>query len=233
MAKSKIIKDLANGTIDTATALKRTKVLLSELNDSQLLHWVNCELTGYSDDEELPDYRVVYGQLVGSYFKGSMTRYMQWTNVSLPLGNMPEELQEALLSIRLSEGVSALQNLSKQYESNDSNFGKVVPADLFPYIAKWNNDLGMIITSARVIAGKQCLDTVFSAVESRLLDVLLLLEREFGILDDLDIDTSSKSCDEMGKISEQLHQIIFNDYSISIGDGNKIKGTSILSGQSD
>ena len=104
MAKSKIIKDLANGTIDTATALKRTKVLLSELNDSQLLHWVNCELTGYSDDEELPDYRVVYGQLMGSYFKGSMTRYMQWTNVSLPLGNMPEELQEALLSIRLSEG---------------------------------------------------------------------------------------------------------------------------------
>ena len=231
MAKSKIIKDLANGTIDTATALKRTKVLLSELNDSQLTHWVNCELTGYSDDEELPDYRVVPGELMGSYIKGSTARYMQWTNVSLPLGNMPEEWQEAFLSIRLTEGVSALKNLSKQ--SENSNLGKTVPADLFPHIAQWNNDLGMMITSARVTAGKQCLDTVFSAVESRLLDVLLLLEREFGILDDLDIDTSGKSCDEMGKISEQLHQIVFNDYSIRIGDGNTIKGTSILTGQSD
>lgn len=30
MAKSQIIKDLANGSIDTQTVLKRTKVLLQE-----------------------------------------------------------------------------------------------------------------------------------------------------------------------------------------------------------
>lgn len=31
MAKSKIIKDLANGEVDTITALKRAKVLVSDL----------------------------------------------------------------------------------------------------------------------------------------------------------------------------------------------------------
>ena len=35
MAKSKIIKELANGSIDTQTALKRTKVLLQELDNEK------------------------------------------------------------------------------------------------------------------------------------------------------------------------------------------------------
>ena len=37
MAKSQIIKDLANGSIDTQTALKMTKVLLQEFDDERLL----------------------------------------------------------------------------------------------------------------------------------------------------------------------------------------------------
>ena len=37
MAKSKIIKDLANGAIDTQTALKRTKVLLQDLDNEEVL----------------------------------------------------------------------------------------------------------------------------------------------------------------------------------------------------
>ena len=50
MAKSKIIKDLANGVVDTQTALKRTKVLLQDLGDKDLLNWVSYEIGGYPDD---------------------------------------------------------------------------------------------------------------------------------------------------------------------------------------
>ena len=46
MAKSKIIKELANGSIDTQTALKRTKVLLQELDNDDVLRWINCEIEG-------------------------------------------------------------------------------------------------------------------------------------------------------------------------------------------
>ena len=48
MAKSKIIKELANGSIDTQTALKRTKVLLQELDNDDVLRWINCEIEGSS-----------------------------------------------------------------------------------------------------------------------------------------------------------------------------------------
>ena len=61
MAKSQIIKDLANGSIDTQTALKRTKVLLQEFDDERLLEGVNYEIEGYPDDVEVPEYRRISG----------------------------------------------------------------------------------------------------------------------------------------------------------------------------
>ena len=88
MAKSKIIKELANGSIDTQTALKRTKVLLQELDNDDVLRWINCEIEGYSSGSEVPEYRKISGQLYGSYFKGSMAAHMKYTHVPLPLGKM-------------------------------------------------------------------------------------------------------------------------------------------------
>lgn len=46
MPKSKIIKDLANGTVDTLTALKRTKVLLAEFENEDLNTWISNEYNG-------------------------------------------------------------------------------------------------------------------------------------------------------------------------------------------
>ena len=47
MAKSKIIRDLANGEVDTITALKRAKVLVSDLNNDEILEWLDYEISGY------------------------------------------------------------------------------------------------------------------------------------------------------------------------------------------
>ena len=61
MAKSTIIKELANGKVDLHTSLKRTKVLLQEFDDKKLLEWVNYEIEGYPSDVELPKYRRIPG----------------------------------------------------------------------------------------------------------------------------------------------------------------------------
>ena len=105
MAKSKIIKDLANSNVDTMTALKRAKVLLAEMDNVDLNNWINYEIVGYPKDVELPSYRITKGSLFGSYFKGSIASHMKWKNVSIPLGNMPEEFQESLLRLEFREGV--------------------------------------------------------------------------------------------------------------------------------
>ena len=130
MARSAIIKDLANSTVDTMTALKRAKVLFAELGNDDLLEWVSYEIAGYPADANLPDYRKVRGRLVGSYIKGSMASHMKWTNVSLPLGTMPDEIQEALLSVYFREGVGALGQLAES-SKEDGQLGKTIDADFF------------------------------------------------------------------------------------------------------
>lgn len=229
MAKSMIIKDIANGAIDTTTALKRAKILFDSLDNAELMDWVNYEITGYPTDAKLPDYRVQRGELKGSYFKGSMASHMKWTDVSIPLGKMPADVLDDFLSVSFYDGVNALKQLIEK--ADNGNLIKPIPADLFPYIAKCNNDPYMNIIAARVVVSTHCVTNIFSVIENRLLDALLLLEKEFGILDDLDIDTSTKSPEDIQTIAKKVYVIIYNDHSIHIGDGNKIKDTNIVTGK--
>ena len=67
---------------------------------------------------------------------------------------------------------------------------------------------------------------VLSVIENKLLDILMVLEKEFGSLDDLDIDISNKSETELQGFVKQISFII-NDNSVTIGDGNKIKDLQI------
>lgn len=87
----------------------------------------------------------------------------------------------------------------------------------------------MIITSARVVIGEHIISNIFSIIESKLLDILMILEKEFGSLDELDIDTTSKSDEEIEDINNRILVLVYNDNSVSIGDGNKMKDTTIAS----
>ena len=106
---------------------------------------------------------------------------------------------------------------------------KTIPAECFHMIAKYNSDPFMNIISARVIVGVQCIADILATIENRLLDALLLLEKEFGNLDDLDIDVSQKTTDELQEIIRNLYVIIYNNQSVNIGDNNKIKDSQIAS----
>lgn len=227
MAKSKIIKDLANGAVDTMVALKRAKVLFSELGNQDLLAWVNYEISGYPADVPLPDYRIERGILKGSFVRGTMRTHVKATDVSLPLGNMPSDIKDMILNVAFRESISALKQLSEG--TTTGHLEKPISAEYFYLFAKYNNDPLMNVISARVIVGVQCIADILAIIENRLLDALLLLEKEFGNLDDLDLDVTQKSPEEMQSIVNQVHIIVYNDQSITIGDGNKIKGSTISS----
>lgn len=87
----------------------------------------------------------------------------------------------------------------------------------------------IIITSAYVKISMPQVLSIFPKVESKLLDILAYLEKQFGNLDDLDIDVESKSDDELKQICEQRHIIVYNDNSVTVGDNNKIKDSTIAS----
>lgn len=230
MAKSQIIKDLANGVVDTQTALKRTKVLLQELDNDELLQWINYEIEGYPDGADIPEYREISGQLYGSYFKGSMANHIKYTNVPLPLGNLPAEIKQDLLSAKITQGIEALRGMVLESERNEGRrLIKPIQAELYPLIAQANDDLGMMIVTASVELNMPKILNIFPKVESKLLDILSYLEKQFGNLDDLDIDTESKSSTELETIINHIYVMIYNDKSVTIGNNNKIKDSDIAS----
>ena len=89
------------------------------------------------------------GELFGSYIKGSLSAHVKYTNVPLPLGNMPEDHREALLTLKFRDGIDALRNLLQHSEESGCEVGSNVPADIFPYIAHYNSDPFMVLSSAQ------------------------------------------------------------------------------------
>lgn len=53
------------------------------------------------------------------------------------------------------------------------------------------------------------------------------LEKQFGVLDELDIDVGAKTEAEQNEILEHISTLIYNDNRITIGDNCKIKDTTI------
>lgn len=228
MAKSQIIKDLANGMVDTHTALKRTKVLLQELENEDLLQWINYEIEGYPDGVNVPNYREISGQLYGSYLKGSLASHMKYTHVPLPLGKMPTDMKNNLLTTKVTQGIQALKCMVTESEkSENKSLAKGIPADMYPYIARVNEDPYMFITSASVELNMPEILNIFPKVESKLLDILSYLEKQFGNLDELDIDVESKTMEELKSITNQIYIMIYHDKRVTFGDNNKIKDSTI------
>ena len=87
----------------------------------------------------------------------------------------------------------------------------------------------MIIQSVEIRLSMPQILNIFPKVENKLLDILMYLEKQFGNLDELDIDVDSKSKQEIKEITNHIYVMIYNDQSITIGDKNKIKNSNIIS----
>ena len=135
-----------------------------------------------------------------------------------------------LLTVKITQGIEALKGIIAESEKNrNGGLMKQIPAEYYPYIAQANNDLGMIIVTASVELNMPTVLNIFPKVENKLLDILSYLEKQFGNLDDLDIDIKSKNEDELNNIINHIYVLIYNDKSVTLGNNNKIKDSNIAS----
>lgn len=229
MAKSKIIKDLANGSVDLHTSLKRTKILLEELGNPELLRWVNNEIEGYLDNDQLPSYRIINGQLYGSYNIYTASNFISYEDTPMRLGNIPEDIRVDILTKNVIEGIMPLTNILSDLEKSGKPYLiKFIPADCYQYLAKAYND-HIEIVAAYVHLNMTEIYSIFSTVENKLLDILCYLEKQFGQLDALDININEKSENDLTTIVNIVGDFIYTNNKITIGDNNKIKNSQIVS----
>ena len=62
---SEIIIDLIKNKASVSDALYQLKLLISDLNDNSIINWINSELEGYRNGDNMPPYRRLKSPLYG------------------------------------------------------------------------------------------------------------------------------------------------------------------------
>ena len=153
---------------------------------------------------------------MASYIVGNM----KYSNAPFIISHLDDDIQENLININLYSSISTLEEMKNKGESR---IGKPIPPEF--YILLQENTNAHII-EASVNTDLSSINDVISKVRVKILKTLLFLEKEFGNLDELDIDISIKNKEELKNIVQHIHFNLY-DNSIKIGDGNKIKGSNI------
>lgn len=219
MARSKLLTDLVNGSSSLETILLRLKVILTDLEDEKILDWIKGELEGYKETP-VPSYRTLRGIPTGTFIVNYQNQY---TNARVPLGStfLTEELIETIITLEYTDSINTIQNLLNSENRNDLK--KSIETELCHNISTQQLQiLGMTIDYS-----SNQIDGIVSVVKSKLVDIIMELEKTFDNIDALDI---SSQIEENPKVTDQIiyniQSIVFGDSTeVEIGDGNKIKGS--------
>jgi AbiTii len=109
MLLDEIINSLADDTKPLTGALLKTKILLHQLGAPELVAWVNAELNGYTNSEDLPPYRIVHG-MVKANVSNMVTRY---TDHPIPIMHLDEKAQENLERPELGMPIATMESLTQ------------------------------------------------------------------------------------------------------------------------
>lgn len=216
MPKSKIIIDIVNSDLDLNIALKRVKVLLMGLNSPEINNWVESELTGYKTDAHIPSYRIIKSKIYGNF---TFNQY-HYRNFNLNSLSMDLDTLDKIETTTLYDGI---QILKTSYSPE-----KIVPLekDCYDLIKKSRKIESNSLYWYKLIDNKS-IENIFLNVESKLIDILSILEKKFGCLDEYDINYDEKNDNEIEDTRKIIYQIIYNDSSVKIGDNNTIKNSDI------
>ncbi|MDF1617982.1 AbiTii domain-containing protein [Petrocella sp. FN5] len=222
MASSNIIKELVNEEISIKKALYRLLVIASDIEDEGLSDWIEKELNGYSvNDKDIPDYRIVrssnitYSGLNGSF---------QVKKLPLPFHYIPEEYRESCFNNLIIDSVDSLEQMSIA----DGEFMR----DLTAFAPMVYKETGIQCFNIQANYSSNTYTDLINIIKTRLLKILLMLEKELGNLDSLDIPRSELTPEKMTLLHDAIN-VIINDNSVKIGDNNSIEESSFKVGDAD
>jgi hypothetical protein len=207
-----IIEQLIDSNNSITDSLLKIKVLASRLKNKTLYDWVNNELSGYENNDEVPEYRVSGCLLVGNIMNGNW----HLRNQILATIGLPDFIRKHIDKLTLNQAISVLERI---LEENNNPLAYAVPAEILGYLTENYQNMGnyyATVYSARKQIDLSAVQHIISEVRNKALDLLLKLEEEFGMEIDLQ---------ELVKKKTQANEIINNTMKQTIinkGDGNVI-----------
>lgn len=220
VAKSQIIKDIANGTISLETALTRALVIASDIENDKFKEWIEKEISGYSSEDDIPEYRISKDE----FFKytGRNGGYM-CTDMPLPLPKIlcNLNLDPEYFYVNIYDGINGIE----KFLGNPD--GKELIRDLTFLAGEVYKVNGLQCASIKQVIPLNAFENVINKVKSKLLQSLIYLDKMYGSLDDLDVDTSSKTPEEINQINMTVVNYIYKDVKITVADSVNFQKGSV------
>ena len=223
----KIIDDIINSLTDKSNTLTdiliKTKILAFKLKNQELQNWIDSELNGYEPNAELPKYRIIPCEIMGTVSNG----FRQAKNYPIPLSTLSEELRKGMKTVKLGQSISTLDEFVRKEKA--SKMYMHISPDMYDYMSR-DFEGGFVIEYARREIDRVQIIETLTAVKSKLLDFLLKLNQELG-----DDEISDLNAGETKKLVSSLFNssVFGNNTTIIVGDNNNQKVKNIIKGNLD
>ena len=214
---TEIIEALSSQSSSLTEALLKTKVLLHKIGHQELVEWVNNELNGYSDHDNVPAYRILFAQVLANIANSGY----QFNAHPIPLGHLSKEMRESLETAKMPQSLAVLEKL---VDGRDGHLETSIPMEANGILGQGLSN-GFKIQRAWSQIETADVVQVFVQVRSRLLDFVLNLQDKLGEgVSDQEIKQRTDSLDA----SRLFNNAIFgNNTTIVVGTNNRQQITNI------
>lgn len=218
-----LLRDIQNAAISSeveiSTLLRKCKVLAARLGHSEFTKWVDQELNGYSNIEEIPSYRMLTVQSKG-HFAGLFGSAIN--NGNIPLLSVPEKLRPSLSKSYCNQPISVYDALIKS--SDGGNFQEQWPPDLIAlYGENIYQNMNCLAAWKEIPHGS--IVALIDNVRNKILNFVIEIESESPNAGEVEIGRPAISSE---KVSQVFNTTIYGSVG-NISDGStNVKQTSII-----
>lgn len=209
--------------INIATLLRKCKVLAARLGSQEFENWIDNELNGYKNLDELPSYREFrvrsYGDFVGAFGR-------QGKNLPIPLEVFPEEIRDYVETMKLAMAISSLASLAEPEEGLRESW----PPEVIRIMGdKIYEDMNCL--SAWKALSRAALIGVLDTVRTRILNFVLQIEKDYPDAGEAPINSTP--------VPEERVSQVFNTYisgtvqNLATGSSHLKQQAHFASGPSD
>lgn len=228
MAKSKIIKELVNEEISLTIALKRLKLFARNLGNKDLLYWVDKELIGYNQEDDIPEYRVINSSI---FLYSGINGDFKVNNQPLNIGWFSKETREKIITLKVFQSISIIE---EDYQNNAENL--MLDRSYLKTEIKQNSKQGWKCIDAtqisQIFSPSQFKEIIIN-IHNKVLDIFIELEEQFGCLDQLDIPEENITKEKVEEFQKFVQiNIVNEDKSIHLNN-SQMKNSQALSGDSN
>ena len=210
-----LIRDLAHDSISLSQALTRTKLIQSKLKVEELKIWLTNELNGYSNKEEVPEYRNLKVNVVG-HFIDDFGR--EWKNAPLMLEDLGRSLDIDFYDHTVSASIKTIEDAIMQTGKEEVimiPFGQSFVNRLADLYRK-NDSRTHLISAGSIVIPSQYRH-ILEQTKQRLLDTLLDLQDKFNNIDDDFIATNESKAQARNIINYHIYGGS-NNSNIAVGE---------------